>query len=125
MTNAPGTQRRDPLEDSSGRAEAEPLFPSEGTFSAVVPLSQVRDGRVAAKDSAVTSSAKNSAVASAAAPKESEEEATLVPARLSRATRARRASAQGRDVKAKRGGRGWLVPAAAVLLSVTAGVAAG
>ena len=109
MTNAPGTRGREPFEDTGGHAEAEPFFPSEGTFSTVVPLSQVRDGLVSARDSA----------ANAAAPKETEEEATLVP------TRVRRAPAAGRDGKTKQSGGHWLATATAVLLSLTAGVAAG
>ena len=116
MTNVPDARGREPLKDAGSRAEAAPLFPSEGTFSAVVPLSQVGGGRVPARPSAANA---------AAAPGESEEEATLVPTRLSSATRARRASAEGRDAAAKRRGRHWLATAAAVLLSVTAGVAAG
>jgi hypothetical protein len=115
MTNAQGTRGREPFKDTGGRDKAEPLFPSEGTFSAVVPLSQVRDGRVSARDSAAN-----------AAPEAIEEEMTLVPSRVSPATRARRASASLRDGKTKtRGGRHWLATAAAVLLSVSAGVAAG
>lgn len=114
MTNAPGTRGREPFEDAGGHAEAEPLFPSEGTFSAVVPLSQVREERVAADDSAT---------ASDPTPEKSDEEATLVPTRLSPAQRTGRAAT--RDAKTKRGSRHWLATAAAVLLSVTAGVAAG
>lgn len=109
MTNAPGTRGREPFEDAGVPAEAEPLFPSEGTFSAVVPLSQVREGQVSVRDSA---------------PEEPEDETTLVPSRVSPAARARRVSAR-RDGRTTRGGRHWLTMTAAVLLSVTAGVAAG
>jgi hypothetical protein len=108
MTDAPGERGRGPSEDAGGRAEAEPLFPSEGTFSAVVPLSQVRD---------VQASASDPAAADVAAPEEPEEEATLVPAP--------RAPSAGRGGTARSGGRQWLVTAAGVILSVTAGVAAG
>ena len=115
MTNLPDARGREPLKDTGSRAEAEPLFPSEGTFSAVVPLSQVSGGRVPVRRSAANAAAPEE-------PEEPEEEATLVPTRLSPA---RRASAAGRDAATKRRARHWLATAAAVLLSVTAGVAAG
>jgi hypothetical protein len=120
MTNAAGSQGRGDVERKDEGADAAPLFPSEGTFSAVVPLSQVRDGSLS-KGEALTS-------ATSAAPEESveaPEEDTLVPGRVSRSTRVRRAPTAGRDGETRRGGRQWLNAAAAVLLSVVAGVAAG
>src|SRR5687767_4014008 len=125
MTNAAGAQGRGDVERKDEGAGAAPLFPSEGTFSAVVPLSEVRDGSLSKRD-ALTSA--TSATSAKAAPEESEEapeEETLVPARVSRASRARRASTAGRDGEKRRGGRQWLTTTAAVLLSVVAGVAAG
>ena len=114
MTNAPGARGRGQSEDAGARAEAEPLFPSEGAFSTVVPLSQVQDGLISEGDSAAVE---------AAAPEE--EEATLVPARVSPATRARHAPAARRVEGARRVGRRWLAPMAAVFLSISAGVVAG
>ncbi len=108
MTNVPGARERGPDELKDVAADAGPLFPSEGTFSAVVPLSQVRGGRAASRDSAAT------AIAVA---HEEPEEATLVPSRVSPSARARR--------ETRRGGQHWLSMTAAVALSVFAGLAVG
>ena len=122
MANAAETQGRGDVGRKDEGADAAPLFPSEGTFSAVVPLSQVRDGSLSKREAlTAATSAKAAPEASVEAP----EEDTLVPGRVSRAARARRASKAMRDGETRRGGRQWLTTAAAVLLSVGAGVAAG
>jgi hypothetical protein len=108
MTNVPGARGREPGELKGEAADADVFFPSEGTFSAVVPLSQVRGGRVSLRDSAA------SAVAH-----EEPEETTLVPSRVSPSERARRAP------ETRRGGQHWLAMTAAVALSVFAGLAVG
>jgi hypothetical protein len=109
MTNAPGARGRETGEDTAARTDADLLFPSEGTFSTVVPLSQVGRAQV---------SASRRATAAPRAPEEPEE-ATLVPRRVSR--RARAGSAYG----TKGSGLPRLAAAAVVALSVVAGVAAG
>lgn len=112
MINAPGAQSHEPVARGDEETDAAPFFPSEGTFSAVVPLSEVRAGRDSARRSTAL-------VAKPAEPRESEEEATLVPARGGRGRLARRAPGAGRD------GRRWLAMTGAVVLSVVAGLAVG
>ncbi|HEX8499724.1 MAG TPA: hypothetical protein VF659_03965 [Pyrinomonadaceae bacterium] len=111
MTNATEPREREPVEDAAARGDADPLFPSEGTFSTVVPLSQV--GR------APLPPARRAAAPSEAAPEVTGDEETLVPTRGRRVARPARATAAGG------GGRHWLTLTAAVVLSVVAGVAAG
>lgn len=93
--------------------DAEPFFPSEGTFNAVVPLSEV--GRAPAPlsppnpaDVGLPAEAAWARAAHRARLKEDEE--TLVPARAARAHRARRS---------------WLVTGSVIALSVVAGLASG
>jgi hypothetical protein len=96
--------------------DAEPFFPSEGTFNAVVPLSEV--GRAPAPLPPVDAAAAESAWARdghRAALKEEEEETTLVPAR--------RGGARGTTVPGAR--RSRVFPAAVIALSITAGLASG
>ncbi|HEX8353088.1 MAG TPA: hypothetical protein VF611_09325 [Pyrinomonadaceae bacterium] len=118
MTDASTSQGREPNEPR----HPEPFFPSEGAFSTVVPLSQVGQaaahrgvtanaGRPAEADWAREDSRKGGAGAG--------EEETLVPARVSRARRARR------DAETRRAAPRWLATAAVITLSVVAGVAAG
>jgi hypothetical protein len=104
MTNVPGAREREPGERKDEAADV--FFPSEGTFSAVVPLSQVRGGRVSSRDAAAVAH-------------EEPEETTLVPSRVSPSARARRAP------ETRRRGRHWLAMTAAVALSVFAGLAVG
>ncbi|HEX8286008.1 MAG TPA: hypothetical protein VF588_21800 [Pyrinomonadaceae bacterium] len=124
MTDASTAHGREPGEQMT----PEPLFPSEGEFSTVVPLSEVGaapftagrtpdDGRPAEADWA-REERRRTAVARRDA-RAVEEEETLVPSRKGR----RRAAAVGSRLDAGR--RPWPVTAAAVLLSVLAGVAAG
>jgi hypothetical protein len=111
----------------------EPLFPSEGDFSTVVPLSQVArapftaergvgDGRPAEADWA-REDRRGTGIARRGA-KAVEEEETLVPVRAGR-KRAGRERVAGVGSRHGAGLRAWPVTAAAVLLSVLAGVAAG
>jgi hypothetical protein len=106
----------------------EPFFPSEGDFSTVVPLSEVaraphtaersaNDGRPA-EAAWARAERRGTAVARRGA-RVGEEEETLVPARAGRRREARVGS------RPAAGQRPWTVTAAAVLLSVLAGVAAG
>lgn len=106
----------------------QPLFPSEGDFSTVVPLSQVGrapvvagktagDGRPAEADWA-RRERRGARIARRDA-KAVEEEETLVP------TRARERREARADSRRGAGQRHWPVTAVAVLLSVLAGVAAG
>ncbi|HEX8189268.1 MAG TPA: hypothetical protein VF586_13010, partial [Pyrinomonadaceae bacterium] len=93
--------------------DAQPFFPSEGSFSPVVPLSEVGRAPAAhrpvdAADLGRPAEADWARAAHRARLKEDEE--TLVPGRR-RAARGARPS--------------WLVPAAVVVLSVTAGLASG
>ncbi|MET0624001.1 MAG: hypothetical protein ABW250_13535 [Pyrinomonadaceae bacterium] len=120
MTDASTAHGKEPTEP----IKPEPLFPSEGDFSTVVPLSQVGRAHYTAERSAddgrpaearwAREDRRGTAVAKAA-----EEEETLVPARSGR----RRVAGVGSTAGAGR--RSWPVTAAAVLLSVLAGVAAG
>lgn len=106
----------------------EPFFPSEGDFNTVVPLSQFArapyaagrsegDGRPA-EAAWARADRRGTAVARRGA-RGVEEEETLVPSRAGRRRGARVGSRPGA------GQRPWHVTAAAVLLSVLAGVAAG
>lgn len=97
------------------RGDAEPFFPSEGTFNPVVPLSEVGSGpvpaplaRVDAAHAGKPAEAAWAREAHRAAHKEDEE--TLVPKRRRGAHAARRP---------------WLIPAAVITLSVLAGLASG
>lgn len=86
-------------------AKAEPLFPSDGRFKAVVPLSQLDDEAAPTRE--------------ALASDEPEEETTLVPARRSRAR-------LPHTPRAKRGiEQSWPFLAAVLTLSVVSGLAAG
>ena len=99
-----------------GPKDAEPFFPSEGTFNAVVPLSEV--GRAPAPLPPVDAAAAESASARdahRAGLKEEGEETTLVPAR--------RGGARGTTVPVAR--RSRVFPAAIIALSITAGLASG
>lgn len=87
-------------------AKAEPLFPSDGRFNAVVPLSQLDDATAPSRE--------------ALAPEEPEEETTLVPARRNRATRPTHTPRAKRGVE-----QSWPFLAAVLTLSVVAGLAAG
>ena len=128
MTNAPGTGNR----GTDGGMNAEPLFPSEGTFSAVVPLSQI-DGT---DDVPAEEVARGAAEENAVEGNEDEDEATLVPSRLTHARAAShvslRATPRGdsganraADLRPKGGGQPWLVTAAVLLISIIAGATAG
>jgi hypothetical protein len=121
VSTAHGTEPTEPIKQ-------EPFFPSEGDFSTVVPLSQVGRAPFAAERSAddgrpaeaawAREERRGTAVARRGA-RVVEEEETLVPARAGRRHGARVSSRPGT------GQRPWTVTAAAVLLSVLAGVAAG
>ena len=109
-------------------ARREPLFPSEGEFSAVVPLSEVGRAPVSAErtpDDARPAEAgwareahRGTALTKRGA-KAFEEEETLVPSRSKRERRV------GDDTRPGARRRAWPVTTAAVVLSVLAGVAAG
>jgi hypothetical protein len=93
--------------------EAEPLFPSEGPFNTVVPLSELGQApaplpRVDPADVGKPAEAEWAREAHRARLKEEEE--TLVPARARRAKRVRRS---------------WVTTAAVIALSVAAGLASG
>jgi hypothetical protein len=96
--------------------DAEPFFPSEGTFNPVVPLSEIGRAPVAAPlprvDPADVGRPAEAAWARAAhrAGRKEEEETTLVPSRAGGAQRARRP---------------WVTTAAVIALSVAAGLASG
>src|SRR5215212_7763048 len=106
MTNGAGAQGRGDVGRQDEGADAAPLFPSEGTFSAVVPLSQVRDGSLSKREALTSATAAKAAPGeSMEASEEAPEEDTLVPARVSRAARARRASKAMRGGETRRGGR--------------------
>ena len=99
-----------------GPRDAEPFFPSEGTFNAVVPLSEIDQAHAVAPlptvDPADVGKPAEAAWAREAhrARWKEEEEETLVPARAARA----------------RGGRpSWLAAASVIALSVAAGLASG
>ena len=101
-----------------------PLFPSEGDFSTVVPLSQVGPAPFTAARSADDGRPSEAEWAREDRRAERgagarEEEETLVPAR------ARRRRIGRADSPRVAGQKPWPVTAAAVLLSVLAGVAAG
>jgi hypothetical protein len=92
--------------------DAEPFFPSEGSFNAVVPLSEVARApavRGGGPDAGQPAEAAWARAARRAEAKE-EEETTLVPAR---------------DARARGRGSAWGLTAVALVLSVAAGVAAG
>ncbi len=120
-STAHGTEPAEPITQ-------EPFFPSEGDFNTVVPLSQVARAPFAAERSGddgrpaeaawAREDRRGNAVAKRGA-RGVEEEETLVPARGVR----RRGAGVGSRPGAGR--RPWTVTAAAVLLSVLAGVAAG
>ncbi|MET0649644.1 MAG: hypothetical protein ABW208_23780, partial [Pyrinomonadaceae bacterium] len=105
-----------------GPNDAEPFFPSEGTFNAVVPLSEVGRAPVVhaplrpvdAADVGNPSEAAWARDAHGAGLKE-EEETTLVPARRGRA--------RGTTVPGAR--RSWVFPASVIALSIMAGLASG
>jgi hypothetical protein len=116
MTDAsPAPHEHEPINPTHGRPEAEPFFPSEGTFSAVVPLSEIGPSPVTLREgSGEPAEAAWAVVAHRAGAKEEEE--TLVPRR-------------GRGASYAPAGDGprqsWAVTAVAIALSVVAGVAAG
>lgn len=124
MSDASTTHGSEPAEP----IKPEPLFPSEGVFSTVVPLSQVAHAPYTAERSAddgrpaeaawARQDRRGTGVARRGARGVDEEE-TLVPTRAGR----RRGAHVGSRPDA--GQRPWTVTAAAVLLSVLAGVAAG
>ncbi|MBV8859431.1 MAG: hypothetical protein JOZ02_21035 [Acidobacteria bacterium] len=105
-----------PTPDGRGQErphDAEPFFPSEGSFNPVVPLSEIGHAPAAlpAFDPADAGKPAEAAWAREAhRAKLKEEEETLVPSRAGR-TRGRRPS--------------WLVPASVIALSVMAGLASG
>ena len=104
--------------------DAEPFFPSEGSFSTVVPLSEIGHapvppaGAADAGKPAEADWARAAARAGRAGGKE-EEETTLVPAR------AGNAHVAAREARANGVRQSWGVTAAALVLSVAAGVASG
>jgi cytoskeletal protein RodZ len=105
-----------PTPDGRGQdrpRDAEPFFPSEGTFNPVVPLSEIgrRPANLPAVDPADVGRPAEAAWAREAhRARLKEEEETLVPARNRRARGVRRP---------------WLVPASVIALSVAAGLASG
>jgi hypothetical protein len=95
------------------------MFPSEGNFSAVVPLSEVGDEPASPVNAHARRAAAESLIARAEArerARDDREEETLVPARAARRANASRPA----RVRAS-----WAVMAAALTLSVAAGLAAG
>jgi hypothetical protein len=118
MTNAPTTSGR---EDDNARANEESgapvLFPLEGDFSAVVPLSEVGNAPEAYRVAPAPVEAAESLVVRGAARdvQDESEVVTLVPVRAGRTAAAR-----------PRSGRpSWPVTIAALTLSVVAGLTAG
>lgn len=110
MTNdAPAPGVRAP----EGPHDAEPLFPSEGSFNPVVPLSEVGHAPAplpTVRPEDVGKPAEAAWARAAHRARSREEEETLVPSRASR-TRGARPS--------------WLLPASVIALSVIAGLASG
>lgn len=96
--------------------DAEPFFPSEGTFNAVVPLSEIDRAPIPAPLARVDAANVGKPSEAAWARKthrargKEEEETTLVPTRAGGAQRARRS---------------WAVTAAVITLSIAAGLASG
>ncbi|MFL6337307.1 MAG: hypothetical protein ACJ754_28745 [Pyrinomonadaceae bacterium] len=92
--------------------DAEPLFPSEGSFNPVVPLSEVGHGPAPLThvNPADVGKPAEAAWAREAHRARLKEEETLVPARAARARRARQS---------------WFAAAAVIALSVVAGLASG
>jgi cytoskeletal protein RodZ len=95
--------------------DAEPFFPSEGTFNPVVPLSEIGETPAPLTLPAVDPADVGEPAEAAWAREEhragrKEEEETLVPSRAARASRGRPS---------------WLVPAVVIAVSVVAGLASG
>lgn len=119
MNNAPTAGGRGP----GGPQEAEPLFPSEGAFNTVVPLSEVGRApahaplkRVDPADAGQPSEAAWARARHSEGSKD-EEEATLVPARRTRGARRAAGAAGARPP--------WVATAVVLILSVSAGLASG
>jgi hypothetical protein len=115
MNNASTAEGR----GQDGPEDAEPFFPSEGTFKSVVPLSEIGRTPVAPLPAPLlpVNSADVGRPAEAAWAREAhraewkeEEETTLVPAR---------------DAAARGARQSWVVTAAVITLSVVAGLASG
>ena len=120
MTNASTPHGREPFEPTDG----EPFFPSEGSFSTVVPLSEV--GRAPAPpkggaDAGRPVEAEWAIKERRARPRggKEEEEETLVPARANKTVGSARA------LRPEGARQSWAVTAVALVLSVTAGLIAG
>jgi hypothetical protein len=95
--------------------DAEPFFPSEGTFNPVVPLSEIGESPApltlpAVNPADVGKPAEAAWAREAHRARLKEEEETLVPSRAARARRSRPS---------------WLAPAAVIAVSVLAGLASG
>lgn len=105
-----------PTPDGRGQErppDAEPFFPSEGSFNPVVPLSEIGNAPAvlpSVDPADVGEPAEAAWARQAHRAKLKEEEETLVPSRAGRA-RGRRQS--------------WLIPASVIALSVAAGLASG
>ncbi len=116
-------ERKRPDESGANKEESGTpvlFFPSEGNFSAVVPLSEVRmvpeslinaPAQRAAAESLITRAASQGHI------QDEQEEATLVPGRAGRSTASAVRPAGGRP--------SWTVMMAALTLSVAAGLTAG
>src|SRR5687767_4435700 len=112
MNNAPTADGR----GTEGARDAEPFFPSEGSFNAVVPLSEI-DGEPTPAPLVPVSPADVGKPAEAVWAREAhraalrdEEETTLVPTR-------RPGASAGRPA--------WFVPAVVIWLSIMAGLISG
>ncbi|MDT5156176.1 MAG: hypothetical protein QOH51_533 [Acidobacteriota bacterium] len=114
MTNASTAQSREPID--TPETDAAMFFPTEGTFSPVVPLSKINESLELSDASGE--------------PATEEQEDTLVPLRVSHATETRetRALTQTRPrsiLRPKSVRQSWPVTVIAIALSVIAGLIAG
>src|SRR4051812_1950154 len=121
MTNAPET----PGGGTGAGTDAKPLFPSEGTFTAVVPLSRLDRATDAPEEDTAHAPEDGTACVAAEA---HEDETTLIPARVSTARRGSRGGLRATTHGGSRGNAGvrpWLITVAVLFLSILAGAAAG
>lgn len=136
MTNASTAHSREPVDTNhtqrsaaegttagSEQADARPpLFPADGQFRPVIPLSEIDEVRAAEESKPPEESAGAEVVYPATGGRDDEQdETTLVPSRVSHAIPPRRSPV----LRPKGVRQSWLVPAFALALSVIAGLIAG
>lgn len=135
MTNASTAHSREPVDtnhtqgsaaegmtEGSEQVDAPPLlFPADGQFRPVVPLSEIDETWAAGESTPPEESADAEVVHPPPGVRDEQDETTLIPLRVSRATTPRRSLA----FRPKGVRQSWPIPAFALALSVIAGLIVG